>query len=178
VDQGAVDPTLVAARLGQTVKMVAPRVVPAVGLAIAAALALTGCDPAGVFSQPSLLRIVDGDVELMVCDAYEPDDIEGLVKSSDGVREYFWKASSGTGLQPGDVISTATLADLFDEVGTAYAPDAEAGENVAIRINDRSGGYQKVFSFVVTSEILDGVWASPWGESVPDGTCEALVPPG
>jgi hypothetical protein len=138
---------------------------------VAVTVGLTACDPPGVFSQPSLMRVVDGDVELMVCDVYEPDDIEAQVKSPEGVREYFWHASEGRSLQPGDVISTAALADLFDEVTTAYEPEVELDDNVAVRMNDRRGGYEKLFSFSVTSEMLDGGWVSTWGESVPDGTC-------
>jgi hypothetical protein len=139
---------------------------------LTASIGLTACDPPGVFSEPSLMRIVDGDVELMICETYEPSDIEGLVKSQDGVREYFWDATDGQKLERNDVISTAAIADLFSEVVTAYEPEPGLGENVAIRLNDRAGGYQKVFSFVVTSEMLEGGWVSSWGESVPDGTCE------
>jgi hypothetical protein len=94
------------------------------------------------------------------------------VFSEPSLREYFWDATDGQKLERNDVISTAAIADLFSEVVTAYEPEPGLGENVAIRLNDRAGGYQKVFSFVVTSEMLEGGWVSSWGESVPDGTCE------
>lgn len=109
----------------------ARRLVTVVGAA-AVAVSLTACDPPGAFSQPSLMRVVDGDVELMVCDTYEPATIEGFVKSVDGARIYFWEASIGRSLEPGDVVSTDTLDDIFEDVVTASVPAPALGENVAV----------------------------------------------